>query len=176
MYFQLMLSLVLLLVVVPVTAAQAQGFKAGKWSMTMTTTIGGDSEEAAEAAKAMKEMEDLPPEARAMMEKMQGSMGMKMGMGPGGGLTTTVTQCITEQDPVPDTKSGKNYQQTHEMKGNTVTCHVVCKDRGVETDTTGKMTYTGNSVKGETRSVQKERGRSTEAVVTIDGKYLGPCE
>ena len=77
--------------------AQAQGIKEGQWSMSMTTQMEGMDDEAAEAMEAMKNMS---PEEKAMMEQMMGSMGMAAMMGAGR-MTTTLSTCITNDDPVP---------------------------------------------------------------------------
>ena len=49
------------------SAAAAAAIKEGKWSMTTTVRMEGMQ---GEAAQAMKEMENMPPEQRAMMERM----------------------------------------------------------------------------------------------------------
>ncbi len=157
------------------SVVMAAGFKAGQWSMTMVTKIEGSAAETAEMKAAMKEMEDMPPQARAMMEKMQGAMGVKMGVGAEG-ITTTITQCITDQNPVPDTKMPKNCKQTHEIKGHTVTFTTVCKDKNSQMDSSGKMTYSGDSMKGQIKSHQVTKGQTMDTTVQITGKYLGPCK
>ena len=157
-----------------VTTAQAADIKEGKWSMTMVTQMGGAM--GAEADAAMKEMENMPPEARAMMQQMQGQTGMQMGVAQGGGISTTVTQCVTNQNPVPEAPNQEHCTQTHEIKGNTVNFHVTCNERDMKMDSAGHVTYTGDSMEGQVKSKQTTGGESTDAAITITGKYLGPCD
>ena len=163
------------------TAQAAGGWKEGKWSMEVTVKMDPNSKEAQEMKQAMEEMKNMPPEQRAMMERMQGSMGMKMGMDAGGGMTTSITQCLTGESPVPEMQASngrtpKNCQETHDIKGNTVTFQQTCKERGVETEIKGSMTYSGDSMKGQTVMRETRRGKTTETTTEMSGKYLGPCK
>jgi hypothetical protein len=135
----------------------------------------GSSAEAAQAAQAMKQMENMPPAAKAMMQRMQGGAGVQMGVSAEG-ITTTITQCMTALDPVPNTKTSKDCQQTHDVRGNTVTFHMVCKGKNSEMDSTGQMTYMGDSMKGQMKTHQVSRGKSMDTTVQMAGKYLGPCQ
>ena len=157
-------------VVLPVTV-KAEGIKEGKWSMTMVTKMEGMP---AEAAAAMKEMENMPPEAAAMMKQMQGKMGFQM-HGNDQGITTTVTQCMTNQNPVPNRKAPENCQQTHKINGNTVTFHVACNSKAMHMDSTGHVTYSGDSMAGQIKSQQVAEGSDMDVTIDISGKYLGPC-
>ena len=48
------------------TAARAEGFKEGKWAMTMVTKM---ENMPPEMAAAMKQMQNMPPEEQAMMQQ-----------------------------------------------------------------------------------------------------------
>ena len=157
-------------VVILTTTANADGIKEGKWSMTMVTKMEGMS---GEMADAMKEMENMPAEAKAMMQGMPG-MNFQMG-GDAQGITTTVTQCVTNKNPVPEASSTENCQQTHEIDGSTVNFHVTCNNKNDQTDSTGRVTYAGDSMEGAIKSHQKSDGQNTDAAIQITGKYLGPC-
>ena len=154
-----------------VSTVKAEGIKEGQWSMMMVTKMEGMPPE---AAKAMKEMENMPPEVAAMMQKMSGKMGMQVS-GGAQGLSTTVTQCITNQNPVPDAKMPKNCKQTHSMNGHTVDFHVTCNSPDMQMDSTGHVTYTGDSMAGQINSHEISKGKSTDVTIDISGKYLGPC-
>jgi hypothetical protein len=164
---------ILMLGVVVCSTARAAAFKEGEWSLAMTMKLDENSAEAKQMKQAMKEMESMPPEARAMMQ----GMGMQMGAGPQGGMTTTITHCLTGEDVVPDSKAAnKNCQESHEIKGSTVTFQSVCKDKKGEITTNGVMTYKGDSMKGEIKSRTVSRGKMTDTTMEIAGKYLGPCK
>jgi hypothetical protein len=149
------------------TAGAAQGIKEGQWSMTMVIQADGMGEE---AAQAMKEMEQMPPEERAMMERMMGGMGMGV-RSDGMGMTVNSSQCITNAQPVPKRDDQQDCQETHSRKGNTVHFDVVCAD----SKSSGDVTYDNDSMKGRIMSTQTERGRQTISTIDIRGQYEGPC-
>jgi hypothetical protein len=148
--------------------ASADGIKEGKWTMTMVTKMEGLSPE---AAAAMKQMENMPPEAAAMMQKMN----VHIGAGAGGGISTTVTQCITNQNPVPKSKRTEDCQETHDRSGNTVNFHMTCNKQDMQMESTGHVTYSGDSMEGQIKSHQVAQGRNMDATIDITGQYLGPC-
>ncbi|OGX30659.1 MAG: hypothetical protein A2787_05800 [Omnitrophica WOR_2 bacterium RIFCSPHIGHO2_01_FULL_48_9] len=149
------------------SAAGAAAIKEGQWSMTTVIRMEGMDDKAAEA---MKEMENMSPEEKAMMESMMGGMGMKMGV-QGGGISTTMTQCITNDDPVPEADNKENCKQTHTVKGNTVNFEVVCDN----SRSTGSVTYKNDSMQGTIQSTQVEKGQEKKVTLDISGEYVGPC-
>lgn len=154
-------------VVFAYTARAAQGIKEGQWSMTMVIQADGMGDE---AANAMKEMENMPPEQRAMMQQMMG--GMNMGArGQGMGMTMKSSQCITNDHPVPQRDEQKDCQETHSIKGNTVQFDVVCSD----STSSGQVTYKNDSMNGTIKTTQTEHGKATNATINISGQYEGPC-
>lgn len=147
--------------------ATAAGIKEGKWSMTTVIQAEGMD---AQAAAAMKDMENMPPEQQAMMQQMMG--GMNIGAAGGKGMSITHTQCVTNDNPVPQGKDEEGCKQTHSLKGNAVNFEVVCDN----SRSTGQVTYDNDSMKGTIKSTQTERGRPQEMTIDISGQYLGPCE
>lgn len=178
MKLMLRLGIVVLALVGICFAADGPQFKEGKWTITTVLKMGGNSGQAAEMEKAMKELENLPPAAREMMKKMQGGQ-MSMGT-QGGGLKTTITQCITNKNPVPKMNKGKDAsacEETHDIKGNTVTFHSICKEKDGQVEVNGKMTYTGDTMEGQMKSHQvNKEGQATDATIDLSGKYIGPCK
>lgn len=155
-------------VVILAAGARAAGIKEGKWTMTMTTKMGGAMGE--EYANAMKEMENMSEEEKGMMGQMMGNMGMQMGSGSQG-ITTTVTQCITNDNPVPEDPT-KNCKETHSVDGNTVKFESVCDD----STSTGEITYQDESMTGTIKSKQNIDGQETDTTIELAGTYIGPCE
>lgn len=166
----LTIGVVLAGLVVSLVGVRAQGVKEGKWSMTMLTKTEGMS---SDMNDAMKEMESMPPEQKAMMEQMMGQMNLQMNA-TAQGMTTTITQCISNANPVPEMNknSDEDCEETHSMDGNTVSFKVVCR----ESDASGQMTYHDDSMQGLIQSRQMVDGRETNTTIEIRGKYLGPCE
>ena len=154
--------------VIFVSGLRAEGIKEGKWSMTTVIRMEGMDDQASEA---MAEMEKMSPAEKAMMEKMMGGMGTKMGA-QGGGMSMTRTQCITNDNPVPEAEDEEDCQQTHTMKGNTVNFEVTCDD----SHSTGQVTYRNDSMKGSIKSTQTENGKETTSTIDISGQYVGPCD
>ena len=122
-----------------VAGSRAQSIHEGKWSMTMVTIMEGMAEENTEA---MNEMDNMSPEEKAMMQQMMGGMNIQMN-GNSPGITTTVTKCLSDQDPVPDTNQDEDCQETHAIDGNTVNFESVCSN----SKSTGQVTYDGEDRK-----------------------------
>ena len=154
-------------VVISGVGASAQGIKEGQWSMSMATKMAGVSEESAEAMEAM---ENMSPEEKAMMQQMMG--GMNIGVsGNAAGITTSITQCVSDQNPVPEMQRGENCKETHSLNGNTVNFEVVCDD----SRSTGQVTYQEDSMQGLIKSQQMVDGKKTDVEIEITGQYEGPC-
>jgi len=149
--------------------AGATEIKEGQWTMTMVIHMDDMDDDTAEA---MKEMENMSPEEKAMMERMMG--GMKMGGREGGGMgmSTTITQCITNDNPVPEANKKENCKQTHSTNGNTVNFEEVCPT----SHSTGQMTYANNTMNGTIHSTQTENGKEETVIIDISGEYVGPCD
>lgn len=148
------------------TEAKASSIKEGQWSMTTVVRMEGMDDQTSEA---MREMENMSPEEKAMMQQMMG--GMKIG-GQGGGMAITTTQCLTNANPVPEASNEDNCEQTHTIKGNTVHFEVVCAN----SHSTGQVTYKNDTMKGEIKSKQTEDGQGTNTTIDISGQYVGPCK
>lgn len=156
--------------VIFVIGISAAAIKEGNWSMTTVIRMEGMD---AESTQAMQEMENMSPAEKAMMEKMMGGMGMKMGpQGGGMGMSMTRTQCITNDNPVPEGDDQEDCQQTHTMQGNTVNFEVTCDD----SHSTGQVTYKNDSMKGTINSTQTENGQEKNVIIDISGEYVGPCD
>jgi Protein of unknown function (DUF3617) len=162
----------LFLVCISVSPAKADGFKAGKWSMTMVTHMDSMSPE---MAQAMQQMQNMPPQVQAMMQAHHVQMGAN-----GQDMAITVTNCLTDQNPVPkyknDAKMNSYCQQTHDFQGNTVHFHMNCNHSNFQMDSSGSMTYEGDSVHGHIKSHEVEDGQPMDSSITITGQYLGACD
>ncbi|HUR87686.1 MAG TPA: DUF3617 domain-containing protein [Ramlibacter sp.] len=74
--------------------ASAQSLKPGLWESTHKTQFAGNSQMAQQMAEAQKQMANMPPEQRKMMEDMMKSRGVSMNVGSGG---VTVKYCLTKE-------------------------------------------------------------------------------
>ena len=148
------------------------GLKEGKWIMTMVTKMDNMTPRMAEA---MKQMENMPPEAKAAMEKMQQKMGVSMKVN-GQGVTISTTQCITKQNPVPKNKYSSAYcQVTHNTNGNVVNFHTTCDHNNMQMESSGSMTYAGDTMQGHIKSHEVVAGKTMDSSIDITGQYAGPC-
>ena len=154
--------------VVFVMEADAQGVKEGNWNMTIVTQMEGMPDAAGEMQQAMA---DMSPEEKAMMQQMMGGMNLAV-TGGGTGITTTVTQCITNENPVPESDAAdEGCRQTHSISGPTVDFQTVCAD----STSTGQVTYENDSMRGTIHSREMADGKETNVTIQITGQYAGPC-
>ncbi|HON59514.1 MAG TPA: DUF3617 family protein [Smithella sp.] len=91
---------------------------------------------------------------------------------------TTFRQCVTKSNPVPQNKD-KSFDckiTNQNISGDTISYSMECKgDQGVM-QTTGKTTYSGNTMEGSSTTVFKMKGQPPMQMSnTMKGKYLGPC-
>lgn len=100
------------------------------------------------------------------------------GMPAGAIPPQTVTQCITEQDPIPQNDASsqdceiKNMRQTD----NTVTWEMECVQQGTKMTSQGKMTYAGDSFEGSITMNMGPQSGNMAVVTTITGQRLGDCQ
>lgn len=73
-------------------AAAPTKIRPGAWEMSIDMGAALSSEMNKEMQAALKELESLPPEERAMMKQMMESMGLGLGK------TITVESCVTEEE------------------------------------------------------------------------------
>ena len=172
MKISILIILGLFLMCISIVPAKAEDFKEGKWSMTMVTHMDNMPPEMAEA---MQQMQNLPPQVQAMMKARNVQMS-----GNGQDMTITVTHCLTRQNPVPhytkDSKMDSYCQQTHDIQGNTVNFHTTCNHDDFQMDSTGSMTYTGDSMQGHIKTHQVAGGKPMDSTINITGQYLGTCD
>ena len=150
--------------------ARAEGLKEGQWKMTMVTKV-----DSPEMDEAMKEMQNMPPEAMAMMKKIGGKNGIEFN-GDNKGISVSLTQCMTQQNPIPKhMPSNEHCQETHEINGDTVNFHTTCNFDNTEIESTGEMKYSGDSMEGHIKSHEVRKGKATDSAIDINGQYVGPC-
>ena len=97
---------------------------------------------------------------------------------PGGTPPQTTTQCLNEQNPVPDSSAGAQGCKITDMKtrGNTVTYTMECNREGMKTKITGEMTYHGDSFEGTTQMSMGPTAGNMTVTTVLKGKRIGECE
>ncbi|MDJ0857373.1 MAG: DUF3617 family protein [Desulfobacterales bacterium] len=96
---------------------------------------------------------------------------------PGSPPQTTITRCMTPQDPVPDQSVADSNCKVLDMKteGNTVTWKVECRQEGQTMKGSGKMTYAGDRFEGTLDTVMVHPHGNMTMNTTIKGKRVGDC-
>ena len=90
----------------------------------------------------------------------------------------TMKQCMTKKDmtPKPMNKDQNCTMKDQKVVGDTLTYAMECKDKdGTVTQTTGKMTYKGDSFDGSNNVTMKNKQGTMQMSSKMTGRYLGPC-
>lgn len=105
------------------TGASAQNLKPGLWEVT--NKMGGSGDMGAAMAQMQKEMANMPPEQRKMMQEMMKKQGVQMG--PGGGMSSRIcmTKEMTERNEVP-AHQGDCRMTNQQRSGNTLKFAMKC--------------------------------------------------
>jgi len=151
-------------------AAQTNMMKPGLWEIRQQPEL--SPEQQAKMAEAQKAMANMPPEQKAMMEKMMASHGVSVNMGANG---ITIKTCLSKEQaernapPVTDAKS----RCTHDVKrsGNVIRTHFSCADPASEGDS--EVTLTSNGFTSKTTITQQRKGKPETMTVTGEARWLG---
>ena len=81
---------------------------------------------------------------------------------------TTITDCVTQQDPVPNQQADSGNCKITDMKtvGNTVTWKMECDQQGQKMKSRGKMVYHGDRFEAGNMKIS----------TTIEGRRVGDCQ
>jgi hypothetical protein len=92
---------------------------------------------------------------------------------------TTVRQCVTKNNPVPQS-TAKGYEcktKDYKVSGDTVTYTIECWGKNSSMLTTGKTTYKVNTFDGTSTTTVKTKGQpEIQMTNKMSGKYIGPCK
>ncbi|TCV89043.1 DUF3617 domain-containing protein [Sulfurirhabdus autotrophica] len=91
------------------------------------------------------------------------------------------TQCMTKSNAVPTTqpkdKNNDCKMTSTKVEGNTVTWSMQCRGKEGDTDSSGKITYSGNSFSGETKISSNIKGQGKMDITQrMSGKRIGDCK
>ncbi len=104
----------------------AQTMKPGLWEIT-SQVQGGSGASANAMAEVQKQLANLPPDQRKMMQDMMAKQGVQMGTAPSGGMAVKLcmTQEMVDRNEVA-TQQGDCTQTTAPRVGNTMQFSFVC--------------------------------------------------
>lgn len=93
-------------------------------------------------------------------------------------MSHTMKQCMTRQDAVPhdQLKNPSCKMIDTKVDGNTVSWNMQCKNNGGTVESTGKITYSGNTFSGETRVNTSGSGQKMKMVQKMSGRRIGDCK
>ena len=99
---------------------------------------------------------------------------------PGNIPPTTMKQCLTKKDSVPQEDKGKNpncKMTENKVSGDTVTWTMLCKEKDGTMENKGQMTYKGDTFDGKSVMTMKDKSGKAQVITSkMTGKRLGPCD
>ena len=159
------------LVWIGISAADAQTIKPGLWEMT--SQMQGNSEAANAMASIQKELAQMPPAQRKMMEDMMAKQGMQLGNAPGGGMAVKI--CMTQEmiDRNEMTSQQGDCQHTSSPRsGNTMKFSFVCTQPPSSGE--GRVTFTSPEAYTTWVAVTSSaRGKPEKMEMNSNGRWLG---
>ncbi len=93
--------------------------------------------------------------------------------------STTITQCITGDEPIPKgpdaQQQGPDCEiQDMQIKDDTVTWKMVCDDENGKITSYGRIVYKGTTFEGEFKTKIPSEGM--EVTNKMTGRWIGPCD
>ncbi len=155
--------------------ALALDMKEGKWEMTvMVMEADGNENLSAQIAEAMKQIENLPPEYRAMVESQMKAQNIHIDEK---GVTTTQNRCLKQDNLIPEILQIEECEVSQDIRGNTLFFKASCRHEEEYQNAEGEMTYNTDTMEGKIRNYSLLNGQiSNDTAVTITGRYIGECD
>jgi len=161
-----------LLLVTSAGYACAQNIKPGLWEFT-TQMQGGSGQTSDAMAQAQKQMENMPPDQRKMMQDMMAKQGVQMGTGAGGGMSIKVcmTQEMVDRNEVGRQQPGCTHTNSPRV-GNTMKFSFVCTKPPSSGE--GQVTFTSpEAYSMKMTSTTTVHGRPEKMEMQSSGRRLG---
>ena len=152
--------------------ASAQSMKPGLWEITHKTQGAAGSQMADAQAKMQKDMANMSPEQKKMVQEAMAKHGVQMGGGAGGAMSikTCMTREMIEKNQVPQQK-GDCKQTSQSKSGNTMKFTVQCTNPPSTAE--GQVTYQGSEAYTMKMVVNsKVDGRPQTMNMESSGKWL----
>jgi Protein of unknown function (DUF3617) len=152
-------------------AAYAQSTKPGLWEISSKVDGSSNPELTKQMAEAQKQMANMPPAQRKMMEEMMAKQGMNMSMKSDG--NTVVKLCITpEMVNRPPVAQQKNCTYSSPTRsGNTQRFSYQCTQPVSSGE--GEITFKGaDDYVGKMKITASDKGRTETIFMSTAGKFL----
>ncbi len=90
----------------------------------------------------------------------------------------TMTHCLTEQDPVPNQGAANQDCNITDLvtQGNTISWKMECSQQGQKMESTGQMTYKGDSFEGTILTNMGTQAGNMTITTIISGKRISDCK
>ena len=100
------------------------------------------------------------------------------GMPAGSVPPQAITQCLTEQDPVPNKDASGQTCKIKDMKqdGNTITWKMECDQQGQKMTSDGQIIYSGDSFEGTTTTNMGPQAGNMTIKTVVTGNRIGDCQ
>ncbi len=151
----------------------AQTMKPGLWEITHKSHMGSPGMND-KMAEMQKQMADLPPDQKKMMQDMMAKQGVQMGAsGPGGGMSvkTCMTKEMIEKNEVPSGQ-GDCTSTASPRVGNTQKIAFSCTKPPSTGE--GQITFSGSEAYAMKMTVNTTvRGKAEKMDMEGSGKWLG---
>jgi hypothetical protein len=155
-------------------ASQAQNIQPGLWEITTHMQGGSSDKMAASMEKMQKEMANMPPDQRKMMQDMMAKQGVQMGSAAGGGISMKV--CMTpEMAARNELNSGQRGDCKHTSTprlDNRMKYSFVCTNPASSGE--GEVTFRGREGYSTKMSITSTvKGKPEKMDIQGEGKWLG---
>jgi Protein of unknown function (DUF3617) len=152
--------------------AHAQSTKSGLWEISTKVDGSSNPELTKQMAEAQKQMANMPPAQRKMMEEMMAKQGMNMSMKGDG--STVVKLCITpEMANRPPVAQQKNCTYSSPSRsGNTQRVSFQCTQPVSSGE--GEINFKdAENYDGKMKVTASDKGRTETIYMSTSGKFLG---
>lgn len=101
-----------------------------------------------------------------------------LGMPAGTIPPQTIAQCLTQQDPIPNSDASNQECEIKNMKqtDNTVSWEMECVQEGRKMTSQGQMTYNGDRFEGTITMNMGPQAGNMAIATTITGNRIGDCQ
>ena len=102
---------------------------------------------------------------------------LSAGIGPWVMLTTPLSASTLLMVPVPRASADAQSCQITDMdtRGNTATYTIVCHQQGAKTESTGEVTFSGDTFEGTSTTKMGPAAGGMTVIVKTKGKRIGSC-
>ena len=152
--------------------AAAQNMKPGLWEMS--TQMKGNGQMGEAMAEAQRELANMPPEQRKMMQDMMAKQGVNIAAGPGGTILSKMclTREMVELNQMPVHEKGNCTNTVSNQSAAGMNMKFVCTDPAATGE--GRVNFKGDSAYDMKMTMNTtHQGKAMTTTMDASGKWLG---